>query len=1100
MRIRYSLLLLALLITSLLPAQINEEELSVHAFFEPNMGQWDGDFNQKIALSNGALFLQDGGYTVNVLDAEKIADLYHGGHTDEGESSHAHPITPYNKIPSLGYRVKYLNSLQPTTEYLYPFAFHRNYFKGKDQSKWASEVPLYGAVKLKDFYQQIDLQYYSKNDFLKYDFIVHPGGNPRDIQWMVDGTNIEVIEGELHYKAPFGDVVEKKPVVYQNIGGRKIYIDARYQIVNGVASFDIDDYNPSYDLIIDPVLVFSSYSASRADNWGFTATHDITGGLYGGGITFGTGYPTSTGVFDPTYNNGPQSNTFYVDATISKFDPTGTNLLYATYLGGSECDQPHSMVVNSSGQLVVFGATGSNNFPTTTNAPYSTFSGGPATYPHGGSAGSSAYDFPIGTDAFVSVFSPNGSTLVGSTYLGGSGRDGINSSIERNYGDASRGEVIVDDQDNILVVTTTFSSDFPRVNSNVNGLAGSCDAAIVKLNSNASGVIWSTTYGGAGADQGYGIKVAPNGNIFITGGTNSNNLPSANGLNGSYSGNTDGYIARFNPDGSLNTTTYLGTGTYDQSFLIDIDKNNAVYVFGQTSGSYPRTSGAWTSGSSRQFIHKLSNDLTTTLFSTFFGSSTHTRANLVPTAFNVDDCLNILLSGWGGQVNAGPGHLSGSVTGLPISSDAYQSSTDGSDFYFMSLEANATGLTYATFFGGRGLSEHVDGGTSRFSHSGEIYQAVCAGCGGSDNFPTTGGAYSRVNRSNNCNLGVIKFDFEVSVEAAADINYTTDVDTVCNTLTVKFTNESKNANVFIWDFGNSRSSRSKDPATAYTQFGTYTVQLIAIDTICDISDTAYLTIEHTKGIEPSADFDAEYTSCDATRNVYLTNYSKRVTNFVWDMGNGVQLTGNPSSYSYPVEGNYTITLFAYDTVCGKIDTATQTVNFITDIDAPVVHLTPSDCKNGKIDVWYENDSSYYQYTWTWVDGSVDHSKYPNSKAPFTGTQLLKLTINDPVCNSIWHYTFTVDITRLDNRVYIPNSFSPNGDGVNDVFILKGNTCLDGTSFMIYNRWGQKVFETDKPFSIFWDGRSNDGTIKEDTYVYVFNSEDGERKGFVTILP
>lgn len=1097
--LKYILTTLLFTATFFATAQVQQDRLSEHAIFEPNLGQWNGPFEYKLALRSGALFFENGGYSVRVLNPEQ----FEHGHEHSNDDHHEHESqVPFDRIQQIAYRVKYLGSNdQAEKQPAYKAPYHRNYFVGDDQSKWKSEVPMFGALTYQDFYSNIDLLYFSQDDHFKYDFIVKPGGDPSQIKWSVEGTEMELINNRLHYKAPFGDIVEWQPEAYQDINGTRVYVDIKFELENGIASFDVGQYDPNHKLIIDPVVVFATFSGSTMDNWGFSATYDLNGGLYGAGITFGVGYPTTTGVFDPTFNNGPSPNETYIDATISKYSPDGKSLIYATYLGGSECDQPHSMIVNSQGQLVVYGVTGSPNFPTTANSPYPNFSGGPVTYPFSGnSAANYFYRFPLGTDAYVAVLSQNGSNLVGSTYLGGTGREAINTAIQRNYGDGSRGEVVVDDQNNIYIATTTFSSDYPLVNSNVGGNSGNCDAALTKLNSNASSVIWSTMYGGNGSDQGYGVKVSDNGFVFLVGGTNSQSLPATqNGFGSSYNNNIDGYVARFDAAGSLTSATYLGTGSYDQAFLIDTDKNNAVYVFGQTLGNYPKTPGVWSSGATRQFIHKMSNDLSQSVFSTAFGRGSGSAMSLVPTAFNVDECLNILLSGWGGNVNQGGNYTGGNTNNLPITSDAVQTNTDGSDFYFMSLAANATTLTYATYFGGS-VSEHVDGGTSRFSPDGQIYQAVCAGCGGSNSFPVTNGAYSTINRSGNCNLGSVKFNFDVSIEAAADINYTTDVDTVCNTLNVQFTNDSRNANVFEWDFGNGQTSNQEEPSVSYAQFGTYTIQLVAIDTICDISDTAYLQIEHDQGIEPTADFDMTYTVCDQSRTVYLVNNSTRATNYIWSFGNGQQRFSPNPEYSYPAEGQYTIQLIAVDSICDKYDTATVEVNFVTDIPPPIVNITPSNCQNGKVDVWYQNDSSYYQYRWEWEDGNVEWAKYPKSKVPYSGTQVIKLSIIDTVCNQRFEYEFTLDITRLDNRVYIPNAFSPNGDGVNDVLLLKGNTCLLNTRFTIFNRWGQEVFTTDRPFSEFWDGRFNSGNIKQDTYVYVFVSEDGEKKGYITIVP
>ncbi|TNE28895.1 MAG: PKD domain-containing protein [Bacteroidetes bacterium] len=1094
------LLLFVLMTPLVLSAQFRASNLSPHAAFEWNKGQWEEDFDFKLKLKAGALFFEDGGYSARIQNPDQLERILDHSH---GEEDHHGPLVPFEKIQEVAYRVQYINANSDAVKQgSYPFHHYTNYFIGNDPNKWAANVPLYGVVTYADFYPNTDYRLYSSDDHFKYDFVVKPGGDPSQIQWRVDGTTMELVGDQLHYKAPFGDIEEWKPVAYQEINGNLINIEVEFSLsTDGIASFTLGEYDPAYELVIDPVIVFATFSGSSADNWGFTATYGPDGSLYGGGITFGVGYPTNTGSFDPSFNNGPISGASYTDATISKYSSDGKTLVYATYLGGAECDQPHSMIVNSANQLVVFGLTGSNDFPTNANSAQSTFGGGPVTYPFKQQdANNYHFRFPIGTDAYIAILSANGQNLVGSSYIGGSGRDAANTRIQRNYGDASRGEVVLDANDNIYIVTSTQSADYPLVNSTIGGNAGGADVGITKLSPNANTFLWSTMYGGPGDDQGYGIKVANNGDVYFTGGTTSTGLPgSANGYNPTYNGGTDGFLARFDASANIQSATYLGTSSYDQSFFVDIDKNNAIYVFGQTLGNYPITQGTWTFGNSRLFIHKFNPSLTTTIFSTAFGS-TNGGMSLVPTAFNVDDCLNILLSGWGGVVNRSTGFLGGSTGGLPITADAAQASTDGSDFYFMSLSYNATALSYSTYFGGSN-NEHVDGGTSRFSPDGQIYQAVCAGCNGSNDFPVTPGAYSTTNRSSNCNLGNVKFDFEVSIEAAADVDYDSDVDTICNTLEVQFTNGSRNANVYEWDFGNGQTSTAREPNVSYTNFGTYNVRLIAIDTICDISDTAYLSISHTQGIDPLADFDVSYTVCDQSRTVQLQNNSRRATNYIWDFGNGTrQFTPSPTTYSYPAEGRYTITLIAQDTVCDKADTATVVVNFNTNIPAPIVHITPSSCDNGKFDVWYENDSSYYRYKWEWEDGTIEYAKFPKGKVPRSGVQVVKLTIIDDVCNQKFDYSFTLDITRIDNRIYIPNAFSPNGDGINDVLLLKGNTCLENTKFTIFNRWGQEVFETTQPFAEFWSGNFSDGNIKEDTYTYVFISEDGTKVGYVTVLP
>jgi PKD repeat protein len=166
---------------------------------------------------------------------------------------------------------------------------------------------------------------------------------------------------------------------------------------------------------------------------------------------------------------------------------------------------------------------------------------------------------------------------------------------------------------------------------------------------------------------------------------------------------------------------------------------------------------------------------------------------------------------------------------MPLSPDAFQSTSDGSEFYFIVLEENARALQFASYYGGQ-ANEHVDAGTSRFSPDGTIYQAVCAGCG-NQTFPTTPGVYGPNNNSSNCNLGVIKIDFESIINAATTIDLTFVGDTVCDTLVMRFNNNSFNANQYLWDFGNGRTSDEIEPIARFDTLGTYKITLIAIDTL-----------------------------------------------------------------------------------------------------------------------------------------------------------------------------------------------------------------------------------------------------------------------------
>ncbi len=529
---------------------------------------------------------------------------------------------------------------------------------------------------------------------------------------------------------------------------------------------------------------------------------------------------------------------------ITKYDASGSFLQYSTYIGGaSSTEIVSSLIVNAQNELMLYGATGSIDFPITPGAYDSTFGGGSAlSFVNNGTI----YD--NGTDLYVTKFNATGTALIGSTYVGGTENDGVNASaiLSYNYGDYYRGEIQVDNAGNCYVASCTYSTDFPTAAGCLQPVAGgSMDGVVFKLNSSFTALTWSTYLGGSADDGCYALAVDNTGSVFTTGGTASNNFPTTAGvISTTYNGgSTDGFITKISNDGTaILKSTFIGTSSYDQSFLIQLDRFSDVYIVGQSEGSMPVSAGVYSNPNSKQFIWKVDNNLSTKKMTTIFGNG-NGLVNLSPSAFLVDNCENIYFCGWGGNILTNVKTL-----GLPVSANAYQSSTEGFNFYLFVLTPDAASLLYATYFGGASSAEHVDGGTSRFDKKGIVYQAVCAGCNGYDDFPVTPGSWPRplygnnVNQSTNCNMGVFKFDFQAAgVNADAVISPN---DTLCIGGVVNFNNTSNNAFSYIWDFGDgSPVSTAISPVHMYGLAGTFDVTLIAVDPNgCVYSDTTHLEI------------------------------------------------------------------------------------------------------------------------------------------------------------------------------------------------------------------------------------------------------------------
>lgn len=793
--------------------------------FVANKGQWEQQVLYKAKLNGGALFAENDRLTFVFLDPTQLS-RFNEAKLDPTLHADGH-------INAAAYQMIF-KSCQNNTNVIgnKQKSYHHNYFLGEQKEKWAAQVPLYQELTYHQLYQGIKLVLYQHEQQLKYEFHLSAGANPNDIQIEYAGVNnLSINNGNLIIHTDIGQTIELAPYTYQmNKNGKEQEVECRFVLRKNTISFQLGNYDRSKELVIDPVLIFSSYSGSSADNWGFTATYDKHGNLYGGGIAFGVGYPTQVGHhYQVDYAGGS------CDVAISKFDSTGSQLYYSTYLGGTAAECPHSMFVNENDELYVFGTTGSYTFPTTAQAYDNSFNGGVPVNVN------NSVQFPNGTDIFITKFNADGDSLLASTFIGGSNNDGLNtgSPLRKNYADESRGEIIVDEQSNVYVVSCTYSTDFPITAGSFQVQNyGNKDGVVLKMDQSLSHLIWSSYIGGVGDEACYSMDLASDNSIYLCGGTNTADLPvSATAVQGTYGGGIcDGFVAHISENGDqLLHCTYIGKGDYDQSYLLKLNRNNHPYIFGQTkaAGNSWMQNTLYGQAGGGQFITHFTPTLDSIIWSTAYGVGGGSGPDISPTALLVDLCNTVYMSGWGShQLNG-----FGGTQGLPVTADALQVTTDGSDYYFICLREDGNTPVYATFFGSPHSREHVDGGTSRFDKKGKIYQAICAGCGGDDNFPTTPGAWSEVNGSTNCNLGVVKMDFNLPLIIADFVAPSI----VCYPDTVFFVNNSQTHSQwtqFHWDFGDGTTSEERTPWHQYTQGGIYQVTLtISDNSSCNILDS-----------------------------------------------------------------------------------------------------------------------------------------------------------------------------------------------------------------------------------------------------------------------
>ncbi len=903
--------------------------------FTENNGQWDNPILFRAQLDGGALYLEKNCLTFNFYDKAKYRSLHHGGF-ERG-------LYKNYDIKCHAYKVYFENcNTTIVAEKAQVGSDYENFYFGNDSKKWRGNVKNYHQVFLRNLYNGIDYEAITTNQGIKYNFHIKPNANPNAIKLKYDGVDkIKLKNGTLILKLEVNEVIEQKPYAYQLINGAVKQVTCNYKFKNNVLSFDFPNgYNKNYELVIDPVLVFAAQSGSLADNFGMTATFDLQGNLYSAGTIFGAGYPYVIGSYSSVFNGTPAYG--YTDVVVTKYNATGTNLIYSTYLGGNGTEVICSLITDKQNNLYCYGSTGSSNFPTTAGAAYPTFNGGiNIGFVSNGSV------FLNGTDIYIAKFNPTGSALLGCTYYGGSGNDGVNylantfslayslfpspgtattnttnyDSLQTNYGDTYRGEIQLDTLNNVYIASCTRSSDLPIVGGFDNTLGGKQDGLIAKFNSNLTALIYSSYIGGSKMDCANGLFVLPNFEAYVTGGTTSNDFPNTTGgqsptYNG---GKTDGFLTKVNSTGSIMLqSTYIGTTLYDNSFFVQCNIAGEPHVYGQSLGNMPIVNSGtvvpYNNPGTHQFITKYNPTLTTKLMSTVFGSNTF-NFDISPSAFAVDECNgNIYLSGWGGNILGGA-----AMTGMPLLSPT-QSTTNGYDFYLMALKPSASALLYGSYFGGNISQEHVDGGTSRFDRKGIIYQSVCAGCGGSNpsnvhqDFPVTPGAWPGIpgapnqNTQNyNCNNGVFKIDFQFQTTIAT-IN--TNSTTGCVPLTVSFTNSLPGTSYTWYLGGGITTSTTPSPVITFTNPGTYSISLVVMDTTKCIKKDSTIKII-TVYPKPTAAFTSTISDCSNTFST-TNNSSGTGNSYAWNFGDASPtstLTSPTHTYSLG-SGNYTVSLIA----------------------------------------------------------------------------------------------------------------------------------------------------------------------------------------------
>lgn len=533
------------------------------------------------------------------------------------------------------------------------------YFRGADRSRWIANLPNYSQVRSAGVYPGIDLVYYGNQSQLEYDFIVKPGADPAAIRMRFDGvTSLRADgEGNLVLSTPAGEIVQRKPVIYQTVAGERRAVAGRF-VLKGrkTVAFELAAYDRARSLTIDPVLVYNSFLGGADHDEGHAVAADIAGNLYLTGVTYSTAQGDA-------------------DVFIRKISPDGSAFLYNADIGGSSDDIGNGIAVDPSGSVYVGGYSNSPDFPLV-NAFQN------------GNAGDN--------NAFVLRLDPTGAALIFSTYIGGSNED---------YGNA----IALDTQGNVYLTGGAGSTDFPTSAGAFQAqLRGGFDCFVFKLDS-LGNAIFSTLIGGGSDDQAFGIGVDSQGNSYITGETASDSYPQLNPpFQHSRHGNVDAFVTELSADGSsLVYSTFAGGGGADSGAGIAVDPAGNAYVVGTTSSSdFPTTNGAYQTGyaggASDIFVLGYSVNGRNLLFSTLLGSHGTDEGN----AIALDSADNIYVTG------------DSNSDQFPITAGAVQPNRRGGfDIVLAILGPNGNQLQYSTFLGGSGDDSGMGVTTDAFGNA-----------------------------------------------------------------------------------------------------------------------------------------------------------------------------------------------------------------------------------------------------------------------------------------------------------------------------------------------------------------------------------------------
>ncbi|MGO8796356.1 MAG: SBBP repeat-containing protein [Candidatus Sulfotelmatobacter sp.] len=980
-----------------------------------------------------------------------------------------------------------------------------NYFIGNDPKQWHVGVPAFGRVSYKNIYSGVDLVFYGNQRHLEYDFVIAPGADPNSIKLKISGARGLRVDkkGNLFVGVGSQDLQLSAPNVYQEEAGKKHAVEGRW-IRSGRSEvrFALGAYDHNRTLVVDPTLsiVYSTYLGGSAKDDAYAVTFDSSGDAYVTGSTVSPDFPTTPGAYQTTCGGCSGSGT--ANVFITEMNPTGSGLIYSTFLGGSNGDGASGIAIDSSGDAYVVGATFSSNFPVPNG--FQTTCAGDCT----------------NGDAFVTELNSTGSTLVFSSFLGGTGTDVATA-------------VALDSQGNAYVVGSTNSTvadGFPiTTNAYQGSLGGEDDAFVTEVrppsgdSANAS-IVYSTYLGGSDYDEGASVALDSAGSIYVTGYTNSSStpFPTTSGAyqttcSGCANGFAAAFVAKFSASfGALDYSTLLGGSTYptgaasncpttnssfsisgDCASAIAVDATSHAYVTGAAnSTNFPTTAGSYQSTCAdscplggHAFVTKFNPSGSALVYSSYLGGNGADEANRIA----VDSVGNAFVTG---KTSSSAGLFSAPNPNYNYQPGCASCASSGTDAYIAEFDVAGNALVFSSYLGG--TTAQSSRGVAVASND----ESVIAGWTSSTDFPTANG-YCTNYGCKSTTGGGSRDAFVAAFPAAANCTTTNSLSgltlTASLACTGHFASSNSSQNVgFTWGDGTdteypgctspcTASAGTVSLSTTHTYSGTGSATVTPV--VTDASGTAIITTPFTVSFAPTITTQPASQTIESgqTATLMVVATGTAPLSYQWYQGaSGTTTTpisgATSSSYTTP---SLTASESYWVQVSNSVGSANSTAATITVVAGLMIGTTslPSDT----------NGTAYSSTTLVATGGVPPYTwSIPSTSRPFPpGLSLSSAGVITGTPTTDGTFDFTVEVTdsaldiatanlsiAITTPPGAPTCTAPTvavNSASNPLSVTATSNCTDSTG-------------TIQTTTVNWgDGSTDTMTNGQATHVYTFSS-------------